>query len=223
VHVCVCVCVQGGGEATGGRHSTKPKNNLRPTKNKTHANIVPTNATMSKSTNSPKDSDTRSMLCNLPQDAILLVFGAVKRPPDKAALCLATPRMGIVAMRTLEGYLNDPLLSVALALRRRRAPELLDERLLRKYAHLRGATPEGCTWLRDVAAEADWRLHIACGPEAWHLWEGSDSRRILLRRMKPGVVLYYNGEVTERVVRVEFPDGQVKHFEGSSGAERLVR
>ena len=69
------------------------------------------------------------MLTELPNDLILRVCEAVYERQDKASLCLAVPTIGLAALRNLPAY-KDPLVSVALALCRRCASELVDEALL---------------------------------------------------------------------------------------------
>ena len=54
---------------------------------------------------------------------------------------------------------------------------------------------------------------------------GSENRerKVTFVRASDGAVFFYTGDVyLERLVRVEFPNGQVQHFEGPQGNERCV-
>ena len=169
-------------------------------------------------------------LSNMPVELHMLVFEHVKDWRDRAKLCVAMPRSGLVAIDTVTAY-KDPLLSVGMALMRQRASELIDEDLLRRYAADKYATAEGCKWLADVAAEDGLGLRIAVevtggtgGTTIWRLATGVQATGATLRIGVDGCWVHSAGIAgAERMVRVVNPNGDIMHFEGEKGAEHTVR
>ena len=96
------------------------------------------------------EAASASPLLALPEELQLKIAGALSEWQDRAAFCLASPRLGIKAIRTIETH-KDPLLAIALALWHRRASAVLDERCFRRYAADDQASVEGCGWLTAAA------------------------------------------------------------------------
>ena len=160
---------------------------------------------------------------DLDRDAQLLIFDAVESRCDRAALCLAMPTVGLVARRQLPGYRDDPLLSVAVALHGKRVMQVVDEGLLRKYAHRLDATPEGCAGLREVTAKIGWDLHICCcNPLKWYLCYGSLHRVHVRTTHKNGDILCYAGEYAPRLIKWKDADGRVRSYDGVQGKECII-
>ena len=175
------------------------------------------------------------MLLVLPTDLQLQIAGFLTDLGDCAALCIAAPRLGLLALRTLSQY-KEVLVSVAMRLA---TGELLriDEALLRRYLSDERVTLEGCTWLTATAEKAGSPHRIIVHAEthadlqAWLVrtrvspWHVSD---VLVRAgpdgARDGKFYIYQGEDgEERVVGVQWPDGVIQVFEGERGAERQVR
>ena len=87
---------------------------------------------------------------------------------------------------------------------------LINEDLQRRYASERSMTPEGCAWLaaQSAASGSQVRLTFVTGPgnatthKKWYLKDGDEDGAD---------------------VRLDFPDGRMDHYEGSIGAERVIR
>ena len=90
------------------------------------------------------------MLSALPLELQLHIADAVGELQDRAALALASPRLGLSACRELPSY-QGPEMSLAFHLALGGA---IDERLLRKFASHPEATPAGCKWLAGASAAA---------------------------------------------------------------------
>ena len=87
------------------------------------------------------------MLCAMPLELQLSIADAVDERRDRAALALASPRLGLAACRQLPSYQGlEMSLAFYLVL-----GGAIDERLLRGYASRSEATPEGCKRLAAVA------------------------------------------------------------------------
>lgn len=177
--------------------------------------------------------DALSLLSALPNDLQLHVCEALTDHHERAALCLAEPRVGLAAMRTLSGY-KDRFLAVAIALRTHgSAAEVLDEAFYRRYAAALEATAESCAWLAEAAERAGWPLHVAVisfqpywlfGIQEWRLRSGAREVALLRRDHELGASLFYEGEAgAERLVRRARWLGIETFYEGEQGAERKVR
>ena len=167
------------------------------------------------------------LLDELPLELQLRVCEAVGDPHDRAALCLAAPRLGLAALSELPPY-KEPLTSVAVALTHRLVAEVLDEASLRRYAAAKHATEEGCAWLAAAAERYGWPLHVGIRKCAhriqWHLDDGEIEGPLLRAAWPNGVEQFYEGERgAERGVRAVYPSGVEGFFEGEKGAERRVR
>jgi hypothetical protein len=163
----------------------------------------------------------------LPPELMLHVADAVRERLDRAALCLAVPRLGISAQRELQAYKRGVLMNLAFHLVQGGA---IDEALLRAYAARDDATVEGCDWITTVAAArglaaVGYRRETFLGPPLdtyiWRLLPGGAMLRFLYSN---GTVMHFVGKKdAERRVRSLFADGLVQHYEGEMRAERLVR
>lgn len=164
-----------------------------------------------------------SLFTQLHVELVLEIFCAVKDPTDRVALCLAMPRFGIIALKLLKEY-ADPLIAIAFLLTQRRACEIIDERLLRRYAYDDRATQEGCAWLEHEAKRNDWHLHIVVSETAWLLMDGLRSGA-MLRRIYADRVIHFCGEIKgkERIVKKTLSSGSKAYYEGRSGFEHCVR
>jgi hypothetical protein len=163
-----------------------------------------------------------------PAELQLEVAKRLSDPGDCGALCLALPRIGIVAIRELEQY-KDPLVSVAMRLLKQEL--VVDEALMCRYLWGGRVTIAGCEWLTATAHKEGSPLGIAVirkvedGNRNFSFRVGEQGAERLVRREKPnGRVFLFEGERdAERKVRLERPDGIVFLYEGERGAERLVR
>ena len=162
---------------------------------------------------------------DLPEDAQLAIFEAVSTRRERARLCLALPRIGLVALRLFKTYRDDPLLSVAFALEEvRGVVEIIDERLLRKYALREDATREGCEWLRSVASELGWDLYIRTYDDGmWYLLQGTSPGAVLRGVGQGGILHFYAGEFRNRLVKTKNAKGHVCHYQGAQTREYLTR
>jgi len=196
-----------------------------------------------------------SLFSTLPDELQLKVASAIAMSPtvwqDRAALCLACPRLGVAAIRSIEAY-KDPLLAVGIALWHRSATSVLTEQRFRQYLADSKDTRGGRLWLSWQAERHGVGLAfngkvIPTDTGAIHaierrlsvLSQGQWVLSALLRKdYSNGRVLHCEGEKgaermvrehyegakgAERVVRVVYPSGRVLHFEGEKGAECMVR
>jgi hypothetical protein len=157
----------------------------------------------------------------------------------RAALCLASPRIGILAIRSLASF-QDPLVSVAMALFTRPASEVLTVELVRRNRD------GGCMkWLKTVARRnacpifsfnAAGALTREWQPDTHKeiIYKGRPKDEHMVRARLPDAVTYFQGpQGFERVVRIAYRDtrivtikwpvGEIRYFEGEKGAERIVR
>jgi hypothetical protein len=162
----------------------------------------------------------------LPPDLQLHVAEALLERLDRAALCLAIPHLGVLAQRRLITYKPCVLMSLAIHLVR---GGTIDEVLLRRYAARDDATVDGCDWLTSVSAAygsstMGYRRESLSGADAPEVWcllsDGAKLRYVF----DAGDVRHFEGESgAERHVRMVFSNGDVRHYEGEMGAERCVR
>ena len=157
----------------------------------------------------PQPAMAQSILL-FPDEIWLEVAGLVSEWQDRAALCLAHPRVGLMSIRSLQAY-KDPLFAVAIALWHRSAFYVLTERLFRRYAADSKATEEGCRWLTRAAGRHGVALAFELNTEIgeWRL------AMAMLSNMKLRVL--------SLLVRWVLQDGNVLHYEGEKGKERKVR
>ena len=174
------------------------------------------------------------LLGAVPLELQLNIADAVDERCDRAALALASPRLGLAACRQLPSYQGlEMSLAFYLVL-----GGAIDERLLRGYASRSEATPEGCKWLAAVAGLQISRS--ASGRRSgcrWNCWFGVKrdvpSRPTApLHQIRVAVsdtghrwYLMQSGSTVGALLRdgVEPQASTVFHFEGEEGAERVVR
>jgi hypothetical protein len=188
--------------------------------------------------NFPQPTVPASIVPALLDDIWLHVADLVSEWQDRAALCLAHPRIGLTSIRSLKTY-KDPLLAVAIALWHRSATSLLTEQRFRQYAGHSEATEEGCHWLtcaseRHGVALAFEMTKTTGSSTTLVIWNLAMAivENMKLRLRSPRVrVVHTDGKVehlegaenAERTVRVVHTNGNVEHYEGEKGAERTVR
>ena len=187
----------------------------------------------------PDDAEPCYFL-KLPQELQLAIFPFVDDWTDAANLCLALPRLGVLAIR---GQLEwqGPLFAIAmwLASSRYSGPryQIIDERLFRKYANDPKADAADFEWLKKANAAAGSVLHLESSVErnvrdgdiCWRLCKGS-AGKVLIRvnRVASGIEHFYEGGVgAERLVRKEYYSHEGEkisdaYYEGEKGNERLV-
>ena len=184
------------------------------------------------------------MLSALPLELQLHIADAVGELQDRAALALASPRLGLSACRELPSY-QGPEMSLAF---HRALGGAIDERLLRKFASHPEATPAGCKWLAGASAAAgpwpgpapvrkELRVVVILGHEGhetppctqqrWYLMQPGSSvgALVAVRNGWPQHTAYHYAGVegAERLVRIEKAGVGVWHIEGKKGAERVTR
>ena len=176
------------------------------------------------------------MLSALPLELQLHIADAVGELQDRAALALASPRLGLSACRELPSYQG---LEMSLAFHRVLGGAI-DERLLRNFASRPEATPEGCKWLAGASAAAvplrnELRVVVIpghetppCTQQRWYLMQPGSSVGALVAvrtgsRPQHTAYHYAGVEGAERLVRIEKSGIGVWHIEGKKGAERVTR
>ena len=164
------------------------------------------------------------LLTDLPEDLALFCLEHVQDVRDRASVCLALPRFGLTAMRTLDAY-RGPLMTIAVWLAT--VPgAVIDEELLRKYALDTRATSAGCEIL---TVWANGTCGICVGPHpvdprffGWWLIDNAGVSATVLRYQVEDSIRYYEGdEDAERLVKVvNLKTGRVVHYAGDKGVER---
>ena len=158
----------------------------------------------------------------LPDELQLEIAASLFSPGDCGALCVANPRVGLVALRKLPQY-KDPLVSVAMRLA---TGELqIDEALMRRYIWDMRMTREGCDWLTAAASKAGSLAGIGRsvdqGHETFSVTDGGAEGAKVRVNLASGRVGFYEGERgAERVVREERPGGTVVLSDGEGRAQR---
>ncbi|EOD33565.1 hypothetical protein EMIHUDRAFT_313970 [Emiliania huxleyi CCMP1516] len=185
-----------------------------------------------------EDAPPTDWLGELPPELHLRILEGVDDFSDCAAFSLASPRLGLLALRSGLARFKDPLFAVAMRLllvQRRCADPFvtvsatLNEVILRRYAADRRASADHFPWLARVSPALRLSSEVtgagASRAEHWRLRRGEENGANLRRRLlQSGTVQHYEGERgAERVVRMESADGEVAFYEGERGAERMVR
>ena len=188
-----------------------------------------------------EDAPPTDWLGELPPELHLRILEGVDDFSDCAALSLASPRLGLLVLRSGLARFKDPLFAVAMRLLLIErliagsfvgAPimDTLNEATVRAYAADRRATADHFPWLARVSPALRLSSEVtgagASRAEYWRLRRGEENGANLRRRLlQSGTVHFYEGERgVERLVRMELADdGGVEHYEGESGAERLSR
>ena len=176
-------------------------------------------------------------LGELPPEQHLRILEGLDDFSDCAAVSLASPRLGLLALRSGLARFKDPLFAVAMRLQlvQRRCADpfvtvsaTLNEGILRRYAADRRASADHFPWLARVSPARCLSSEVtgagASRSEYWRLRRGEEFGANLRRRLlQSGKVQHYEGEQgAERMVRMELPDGTVLHYEGERGAEERV-
>ena len=159
------------------------------------------------------DASPTDWLAELPPELQLRILEGVDDFSDCAAFSLASPRLGLLALRSGLARFKDPLFAVAMRLLLTErllagafvgAPimDTLNEATLRAYAADRRATADHFPWLARVSPALRLTSEVEGAERRAEVWR--------LRRGENGAQL-----------RARFlQSGQVKHFEGGQGAER---
>ena len=186
------------------------------------------------------DAPPTDWLGELPPELHLRILEGVDDFSDCAAFSLASPRLGLLALRSGLARFKDPLFAVAMRLLLTErlhagsfvgAPimDTLNEATLRAYAADRRASADHFPWLARVSPARCLSSEVtgagASRAEYWRLRRGEENGANLRRRLlQSGQVLHYKGgKGAERKVRMEFADGEVQHYDGEKVAERVVR
>ncbi|EOD36787.1 hypothetical protein EMIHUDRAFT_309296 [Emiliania huxleyi CCMP1516] len=197
---------------------------------------------MSRSPRARTDDDAppTDWLGELPPELHLRILEGVDDFSDCAAFSLASPRLGLLALRSGLARFKDPLFAVAMRLlliERLHAGsfvgapimDTLNEATLRAYAADRRASADNFPWLARVSPALRLSSEVtgagASRAEYWRLRRGEENGAMLRRRLlQSGMVQHYEGERgRERKVRLVIPSGKVQHYEGERGRERKVR
>ena len=162
------------------------------------------------------------MLTRLPEELATLVLARVGDLRDRASVCLAHPRLGLAAMHELDEWANGPLFAIAMYIWCTPSA-VINEVLLRRYAADRRASTDGCTLL-TAWADGEVGLSQDVIQKSHFVWCVQPSGAKVREEFPSGNVQHYEGERgAERIVRGEHPNGTVAHYKGEEGAERVVR
>ena len=183
-----------------------------------------------------EDAPPTDWLAELPHELHLRILEGVDDFSDCAAFSLASPRLGLFALRSGQARFEDPLFAVAMRLQIAQhcvgsvgtVSVTLSEDTLRRYAADRRASAEHFPWLARVSPALRLSSEVEGAGEnradVWRLRRGENGTMLRLRFLKGGQMQHFEGERgAERKVRSVFADGNVKYFEGERGEERLVR
>ena len=173
-------------------------------------------------------------LQDLPDDLQLRIADEMDNVRDRSTLCLALPRLGHLAMQSLERY-KDFVVKVGMALLLSRAD--VDDKVMRRYVRDRRATFDGMAWLNQLATESGSAWHVRVTPHNWELLRNCKSMRwVMYDGVSPGVLLlrtwhhpggaeaqHFEGAWgQERMVRAVFGGSKVQHYQGARGEEQHV-
>ncbi|EOD32743.1 hypothetical protein EMIHUDRAFT_253281 [Emiliania huxleyi CCMP1516] len=148
----------------------------------------------------------------LPPELQLRILEGVDDFSDCAVFSLASPRLGLLALRSGLARFKYPLFAVAM---RRLLPQRASAD---HFPWIARVSPALCL-SSEVEGAGDSRS------EFWHLRRGEESGAKLRFRGKTGDMLHFEGArgAERRVRAVRAADGEVEHYEGEQGAERCVR
>jgi len=156
----------------------------------------------------------------LSPDIWLLIAGLLSDPEDQAALCVAHPRLGAVALRELSSF-QGVYTGIALGLWSRPASQVFTEKLFRRYAASKKtdetrnpmAIEHAAAKLNDAAkahsVQMSFVIHYSCIPKP-----GSVCWRLKTNQIVVGLM---------PCLRIDSPCGNVQHYQGDCGSEWLVR
>ena len=164
------------------------------------------------------DAPPTDWLAELPPELHLHILEGVDDFSDCAAFSLASPRLGLLALRSGLARFKDPLFAVAmrLLLVERFVASLgssimdttLSEDTLRRYAADRRASADHFPWLARVSPALRLSSEVtgagASRAEYWRLRRGENGANLRRRLLQSGQVLHYKGgKGAERKVRME--------------------
>jgi len=175
-------------------------------------------------------------LLELPEELQLLVAAhVVSSPRDRAALCVAVPRLGRKAIKEIPAY-TGPLMSlgkrvlssgaVSEAVVRQYVREFEPSEAahpplaLNEYAQLNAmAAPSARVRCVTEGSNLEWRLESGA---LLRCWKPSDRRTVIRTNAGvPGMHHYEGAAGAERLVSLAFADGEVRDFICERGAEIL--
>jgi len=150
----------------------------------------------------------------LTDDLRLHIAAQLDDSDDCASLCLADPRLGLLALQSpqLKPHFNTPLFGVAMRLK---TGGFINEALLRRYAADSRSERAGCEWLERKnggrpCIQVDIIKRREQGPEV----EEYDLKERWRLETEEGAV----------IVQLRYHSGMVCHYEGGErGRERMVR
>ena len=176
-------------------------------------------------------------LCNLPEELQLIVAAQVAAPHDRAALCIAVPPLGRKAIKEIKAY-QVPLMSLGFRVLSGGAVSEAEVRtFVRKFAPSEAAPPplalNEYTQLNAMAAPGarvrcvvqgsglEWRLESGALLRCWKPYKGDFFNYLTANSGALGMHHYEGVVGAERLVSVEFDDGEVLEYRCKRGVELL--
>ena len=176
-------------------------------------------------------------LFNLPEELQLIVAALVAAPRDRAALCLAVPPLGRKALKEIEAY-QVPLMSLGFRVLSGGAVSEAEVRVfVRNFAPSEAAHPplalNEYTQLNAMAAPSarvrcvvqetgiEWRLASGALLRCWKRNKGEFYNEQTANMEALGMHHYEGVVGAERLVSVEFDDGEMLDYRGKRGIEVL--
>ena len=176
-------------------------------------------------------------LCNLPEELQLIVAAHVAAPRDRAALCIAVPPLGRRAIEEIKAY-QGPLMSLGFRVLSGGAVSEAEVRtFVRKFAPSEAAHPplalNEYTQLNAMAAPGarvrcvvqgsglEWRLESGALLRCWKPYKGDFFNYLTANSGALGMHHYEGVVGAERLVSVEFDDGEVLEYRCKRGVELL--
>jgi hypothetical protein len=140
----------------------------------------------------------------------LQIAAQLDDPADFASLCLAEPRLGRQALKSLKHF-NTLLFVVAMRLV---TGGHINEALLRRYAGDLRSERAGCEWLKSKGGGRPF-IHVDMmeGMESASALGDSDLKEQWCLQTEEGKVL----------IQERYHSGIICHYEGERGSERMVR
>ena len=98
---------------------------------------------------------------------------------------------------------------------------VISEALVRRYVRECGPSTDDCELLNSL--DGSLRVRIEVRADLRKMWLLGELTKVRVEHAN-GDVIHYEGEQgAERIVRTEGADGSVVHYEGAQGTERMVR
>ena len=158
----------------------------------------------------------------LQDDVVAYLFQVLARSGDfvtAGALCIATPRQGVAAIKAHKDWKNNPAFSIAVRLHSV-GKQALDQALFRKYAHEKRAQTIHLEWMNDHSD--DFSIQV----EKFEEDEGMVEEWLLVDNRD----MYYQDDQDEEdvsrgiLLRVTtLWDGEIRYFGGPGHINALVR